>query len=156
VEVAAQRMRDAGVPEAAFMQADIGRLPLPSQSLDVVFSEGVLHHTDSTENALKSLAMLLRPGGRFLFYVYRRKGPIREFTDDHIRDRLRELPPEQAWKAMMPLTHLGKALGELDVNIEIPEAIPLLDIPAGKINLQRFFYGYVSKRSTGPSSRSKR
>ena len=23
------------------------------------------------------------PGGRFLFYVYRRKGPVREFTDDH-------------------------------------------------------------------------
>ena len=28
----------------------------------------------------------LKPGGRILFYVYRKKGPIREFTDDYVRE----------------------------------------------------------------------
>ncbi len=47
----------------------------------MIFSEGRTHHTDSTRAALEAVARLLAPGGRLLFYVYRRKGPVREFTD---------------------------------------------------------------------------
>ena len=46
------------------------------------------------------------------------------------------------WK---PLTQFGHALGELDIEIQIPEAIELLDIPAGKLNIQQFFYWHVCK-----------
>ena len=145
VEVAARRIREAGFDDTAFLQASISRLPLPPDSVDVIFAEGVLHHTDSTEHALKALAKLLRPGGRFLFYVYRRKGPIREFTDDYLRRQLQALTPGEAWEAMKPLTRLGKSLGELDVEVEVPEAIPLLGIPAGRINVQRLFYWHVLK-----------
>ncbi len=120
-------------------------LPLPAQSVDLIFSEGVLHHTDSTERALKSLARLLKPGGRFLFYVYRKKGPIREFTDDYIRDKLQAMTPREAWDALIPLTKLGKTLGALDIEIDVPEKIDLLEIPAGRINLQRLFYWHVFK-----------
>ena len=81
VDVARQRFEQRG-HSCGFLQADISDLPLPPESVDLIFSEGVLHHTNSTEGALKSLARLLKPGGRFLFYVYKRKGPIREFTDD--------------------------------------------------------------------------
>jgi hypothetical protein len=47
---------------------------------------------------------------RLLFYVYRRKGPIREFTDDYVRDRLKALPPEAMWKALRPLTSSASPL----------------------------------------------
>jgi arsenite methyltransferase len=144
VEVAAQRFAENGWT-GAFLQEDLMALPLPSSSVDVIFSEGVLHHTDSTEAALAATARLLKPGGRFLFYVYRRKGPIREFTDDLVRDRLQEMAPEQAWRALEPLTKLGIALGELQVEIEVPESIDLLGIPAGRIDLQRLFYWHVAK-----------
>ena len=51
-----------------------------------------------------------------MFYVYRRKGPIREFTDDYkFWDRLRDMEPAAAWSAIMPLTRLGQALGDLGV-----------------------------------------
>jgi arsenite methyltransferase len=143
VDVAAARFAELGLP-AAFLQADLTNLPFPEGSLDVIFSEGVLHHTDSTENALKRLATLLRPDGRFLFYVYRRKGPIREFTDDYVRERLPE-DPDEAWRVMEPLTRLGIALGELDAEIEVPEDVELLDIPAGKMTVQRLFYWHVFK-----------
>ena len=83
-------------------------------SFDVVFSEGVLHHTPSTERALKALVPLLRPGGELMIYVYRRKAPIREFTDDYVRERLADLDPAEAWEALRPLTQLGQALAELD------------------------------------------
>ncbi len=135
---------------AGFLQADITDLPLPPASVDVIFSEGVLHHTDSTERAIRALAPLLKPDARFMFYVYRRKGPLREFTDDYIRARFQAMTPEQAWKAMEPLTRLGIALGELNTEIEIPEPIELLGIPAGRINVQRLFYWHVAKAFYSP------
>ena len=144
VDVARKRFEERGLP-GAFLQADISDLPLPEGTVDLVFSEGVLHHTNSTEKAFLSLARLLKSGGRFLFYVYRRKGPVREFTDDYIRAQLQAMPPEDAWRAMEPLTRLGIALGELDAEIDVPAPIELLGIPAGRISVQRLFYWHVAK-----------
>ena len=144
VDVARQRFAQQG-HQCGFLQADISDLPLPPGSVDLIFSEGVLHHTNSTEGALKSLARLLKPGGRFLFYVYKRKGPIREFTDDYIRDKLQAMSPDEAWQAMEPLTQLGISLGELNTEIDIPQPIDVLGIPAGKIDVQRLFYWHVAK-----------
>jgi len=149
VDVAAQRFRENDL-EAGFLQADLSRLPFAAGTVDVIFSEGVLHHTDSTRDALLELARLLRPGGRFLFYVYRKKGPIREFTDDYVRARVRELEPAAAWDALRPLSKLGRALGELDVEIDVPEDIDLLDIPAGRTSIQRLFYWHVMKAFYDP------
>jgi SAM-dependent methyltransferase len=144
VEVAEQRFKEHGI-KGKFMRGDITDLPVPKQHFDMIFSEGVLHHTDSTERAIKAVASYLKPGGRFMFYVYRKKAPIREFVDDYIREQLQGLSPEAAWEAMRPLTKLGIALGQLDVDIDVPEAVPLLGIPAGKMNLQRFFYWNICK-----------
>lgn len=144
VDVAASRCAERGVT-GAFLQDDLAALPFAPGSIDVIFSEGVLHHTDSTRNALHRLARLLSPGGRFLFYVYNKKGPIREFTDDYIRARLQTMAPEEAWKAVEPLTKLGIALGDLGAEVEVPEDIDLLEIPAGRYDVQRLFYWHVAK-----------
>jgi arsenite methyltransferase len=149
VDVAAARLTAAG-HDGAFVQADLGALPLPERCVDVIFSEGVLHHTDSTRQALQSLASLLSPGGRFMFYVYRRKGPIREFTDDYVRARVQDLTEQEAWDALMPLTRLGQALGDMAVEVDVPERIDLLGIPAGRIDLQRLFYWHVFKAFHNP------
>ncbi len=144
VDTAAARFAARGLP-AAFVQVDLNRVPLAPATVDVLFSEGVLHHTDSTEAAVKGLATLLKPGGRFLFYVYRTKAPVREFTDDYLRERLQGLTPDEAWDALMPLTRLGQALGELGVEVDVPEDVELLGIPAGRIDVQRLFYWYFCK-----------
>jgi SAM-dependent methyltransferase len=144
VDVAKARFAERGYA-AAFIQADLQQLPLAEESVDLIFSEGVLHHTDDTRVALARLVRHLKRGGRILFYVYRRKGPIREFTDDYVRDKMQAMTAEQAWAAMMPLTRLGKALGDLDITVDVPERIDLLDIPVGPINLQRLFYWHVFK-----------
>ena len=144
VDVASQRFLEQGFP-GDFLQCDLMDLPIPDGSVDLIFSEGVLHHTDSTEQAIKSLARKLKPGGRFLFYVYALKSPIREFTDDRIRAELAPLSNEEAWHALEPLTRLGITLGELGVNVEIKEDIPLLGIPKGTIDLQRLFYWHICK-----------
>ncbi len=45
----------------------------------------------------------------------------------------------------MPLTKPGAVLGQLDLEIDVPEPIDLLGIPAGRINLQRLFYWHIFK-----------
>ena len=75
----------------------------------------------------------MKCGGYFLFYVYAKKAVIREFTDDLIRNRLIDLDDQQAWDALKPLTKLGYVLGDMKLEIDIPEDITLLDIKKGKI-----------------------
>lgn len=144
VDEAASAFRAAG-HNSAFLQCDLTHLPILPGSVDVVFSEGVMHHTDSTRAAFDSLARLVRTGGVFMFYVYRKKGPIREFTDDYVRTALRNLSPEEAWRQTRALTRLGVALGQLGATLDIPEDVPLLGIKAGKIDVQRFIYWNILK-----------
>lgn len=151
VFVAQKRVTQRGF-SGVFLQDDLVTLPFAHGGLDCIFSEGVLHHTDSTKGALASLTPLLRPGGYFLFYVYNKKGPIREFTDDCIREKLQAMSPEDAWEALRPLTDLGIQLGDLNAEINLPEGVPILDIPAGKISLQRFFYWHIFKAFYDPAT----
>jgi arsenite methyltransferase len=150
LDVARARFAERRLP-AEFLQADLNNLPLPADAIDLILCEGVLHHTDDTARAFARLVRHLKPGGRILFYVYRRKGPIREFTDDYVRDRLQNMTPEQGWEAMMPLTRLGKVLGDLNIEIDVPESIELLQIPAGRIDLQRLVYWHFFKAFYQPS-----
>jgi SAM-dependent methyltransferase len=144
VDTAKIRFKEKGI-KGEFMQTDLLRLPFSKPIFDLIFSEGVLHHTDCPEKTFRVLTKLIKPGGRFLFYVYRKKAPIREFVDDYLRNYLKDLDNGTAWKELMALTKLGKTLGDLKISIDIPKAIPYFGIPSGKIDLQRFFYWYIFK-----------
>jgi arsenite methyltransferase len=133
------------LPDTAFVQADLMALPFPNESFDVVFAEGVLHHTPSTRGALASVARVLRPGGDMLFYVYRRKAPAREFTDDYVREQLSGLSEEDAWEALRPLTELAKALSDLRVDVTVPADVPVLGIAKGTYDVQRLLYWHFAK-----------
>lgn len=144
VNIAKKRFSEAGYP-GDFMQCDIMKLPIPDHSIDLIFSEGVLHHTDSTEYAIKYLSRKLKKNGKFLFYVYQKKAVIREFTDDLIREYLKPMSDLEAWDALKALTKLGLELGKLNVKINISDDIPYLGIKRGNIDIQRFFYWNICK-----------
>jgi arsenite methyltransferase len=144
VEIAQQRFKEQGYP-GDFLQTSLMDIPIPDESIDLIYSEGVLHHTDNTKNSIAYLATKLKKGGMFLFYVYAKKAVIREFTDDHVRQALSSMSDEEAWQALKPLSKLGIALGELGIDIEVPEDIPFLGIKRGKQDLQRFFYWNICK-----------
>ncbi len=135
---------------AELVQGDILQPPFRKGSFDTIFSEGVLHHTPSTKRAFQALIPLLCEGGEFLFYVYRKKSPLREFADDHVRAQISNLPPHEAWEALRPLTRLGQALAELRVEVDVPEDVPQLGIPAGRVDIQRLFYWHVAKAFWNP------
>jgi SAM-dependent methyltransferase len=139
------RERFGALPGTHFVQADLLALPFRDGTFDTVFAEGVLHHTPSTERALRAVVAKLAPGREVLFYVYRKKGPIREFTDDYIRAVVAELPPDEAWERLRPLTRLGQALAALKAEVEVPEDIPYLGIRAGRYDVQRLIYWHFAK-----------
>ena len=143
IDTALERIGPA--PRRHFIQGDILQLPLQKESFDLVISEGVLHHTPSTETAFKSLVPMVAPGGELCCYIYKKKAPLREFADDHVRQALSSLSPEEAWNALRPLTALARALSELHADIELAEPIPYLGIPAGKHDVQRLVYWHMFK-----------
>ena len=143
VDVARERLGE--IDGTSFVQADVLRLPFRDDSFGAIMAEGVLHHTPSTEAAFKALVPLLRPGGELLVYVYRLKAPLRELADDYLRDRVSGLEAEQAWEELRPLTRLAQALSELDVEVDVPEDVPLLGIAAGRHDVQRLIYWHFAK-----------
>lgn len=116
-DVARKRFAEKGWSGGLFMQESISDLPFEEPFADIIFSEGVLHHTDSTEKTFNHLCQFLKKDGLFMFYVYREKGPIREFTDDYIREKLQTMGPEEAWNSLEGLTKLGIVLGDLDLSL---------------------------------------
>jgi SAM-dependent methyltransferase len=132
-------------PNAHILQADLMSLPFKKGSFDFIFSEGVLHHTPDTHKALEVLIEFLAPKGEIAIYVYKKKGPIREFCDDYLRQSTIRLSDKDCWEFSKRMTTFGKTLTDLHIKFEVPEDIPALGMKAGKYNLQRFFYYYIFK-----------
>jgi SAM-dependent methyltransferase len=143
VDVAKERFGEMGI-KGDFYQADIATIQ-PEEKFDIVFSEGVIHHTSRPFETFRNLVFSLKDGGIIMFYVYRKKAPVREFADDFIRNKLKELTDDEAWKELMPLTKLGKAIGDLNVEVELDEEIGVLDIPRGDIICRGFCTGSSSR-----------
>jgi SAM-dependent methyltransferase len=55
-----------------FANADCERLPFADQSFDVVYSNGVIHHTPDTVAAVQEIHRVLRPGGTARVMLYHR------------------------------------------------------------------------------------
>jgi ubiquinone/menaquinone biosynthesis C-methylase UbiE len=56
--------------------ADAEQLPFNSDSFDIVYSWGVLHHSPDTPKAVSEVQRVLRPGGRALIMIYHRHSII--------------------------------------------------------------------------------
>jgi SAM-dependent methyltransferase len=63
LEAARTRVRERGLENVAFQQADLYRLPFPDRSFDHVFVCFVLEHLREPERALAQLGAKLKPGG---------------------------------------------------------------------------------------------
>lgn len=122
------------------VKADLFAAPFADASFDFIVADGVLHHTPSTKGALTALWRKLAPGGEIFFYVYRKMGAARQFMDAHIREAFTQLTPEQCYAACEAITDLGRALSRLNATITLDKPIPVLGLPAGAHDVQRFFY----------------
>jgi ubiquinone/menaquinone biosynthesis C-methylase UbiE len=142
VELTRRRLELHGL-EAEVLETDAEQLPFADASFDFVWSWGVIHHSHDTDRAIREIARVLRPGGRFVFMVYHRSSIT--FWVNYVLIRgvllgglLRESPDELAnrWSDGVIARHytrhaLGNALapwfGDVRMRVtgQIGEAIPL-------------------------------
>jgi SAM-dependent methyltransferase/uncharacterized protein YbaR (Trm112 family) len=143
IDVAHARFRDN--PRIALVQADIGRLPFRRAFFDVVSCDQVLHHTPDPPGNFQKLAALLKPAGRMLLYVYKVKGPLREFADDHLRGILTRAPLQDCVDFSERITRLGRNLSRLNAKVEVEDDIPELGLSRGSYDVQRLIYDNIFK-----------
>jgi len=128
------------LPNIHFIQTDIRKLPFKKNFFDFICSDQVLHHTKDTQSSFKYLTKFLQKTGIISIYVYKKKGPIREFSDDHIRNLAINMTEKECMTLSKNLALLGKSLSQLNKKIHINSDISVLGIKAGVYDVQRFFY----------------
>ena len=128
------------IPNIHFLQADIRELPFRRNFFDFICSDQVLHHTKDTESSFKILTKLLTKNGIISIYVYKIKGPMREFADNFIRESTVKMTEKQCLEFSKDMAILGKNLSKINKKIIIPKDIPLLQIRKGTYDIQRFIY----------------
>lgn len=133
-----------GLPDLRIEQGDLLGDLSGLGRFDFIYCQEVLHHTADPRGGFLNLCRLLEPGGEIAIYVYRQKAPIREFTDDFIRDRIAHLPYEEAMAVCAGITEMGKALSEVPGTVTVPD-LPVLGIEAGDYTVQRFLYHFFCK-----------
>ena len=69
LELAQENFRHRGL-QGRFVHQDAERLPFDDNSFDVVYSNGVIHHTPNTQSVVNEIYRVLRPGGKAIIMVY--------------------------------------------------------------------------------------
>ena len=110
IVVANQR---AGGP--AYARATADGLPFADASFDAVLACLVFEHIDAVDEAVAEIARVVRPGGRFSFFVNHPllQTPGSGFIDDHMID-----PPEQYWR-VGPYLIEGESIEQVEHGVYI-------------------------------------
>jgi SAM-dependent methyltransferase len=64
LELAADRLRDAGMTNVLLQEGNAAELPFLDASFDLVMCRGAVHHFSRPEEAVAEMARVCRPGGR--------------------------------------------------------------------------------------------
>jgi ubiquinone/menaquinone biosynthesis C-methylase UbiE len=69
LELAQENFRLRGLP-GRFVHHDAEKLPFDDATFDLVYSNGVIHHSPNTEQMVREMWRVLKPGGRAIVMVY--------------------------------------------------------------------------------------
>jgi SAM-dependent methyltransferase len=78
----------ADIPNVHIVQANVFALPFKKAAFDLVWSQGVIHHTPDAAGAHAALSEHVRPGGMLYVWVYAKRFSPFRFTKD-VLDALR-------------------------------------------------------------------
>lgn len=127
-------------------QASILELPYPENFFDIVYSDGVVHHTPDPKQATIELGKRVKKGGVLGIYIYNKKPFLREMADNEIRKHTTKMSYEDCREFSRKISLLGKSLKSVSNQpLVIQEDIPLLNIKAGSYDLQKFIYDHFIK-----------
>jgi ubiquinone/menaquinone biosynthesis C-methylase UbiE len=76
LEDARARIEIAEIPNVKFVKGSVLDMPFNDNSFDIVFSNGVLHHTDNWKKGVKEQLRVLKPGGFGWLYLIEQPGGL--------------------------------------------------------------------------------
>lgn len=136
--------RLAHLPQVRVQGGDIARIRPEDLGgpFDVVYSIGVIHHTDDPDATFANLVRCLKPGGLILAWVYSQEGNgvARHLVEPVRRTLLRRLPDSVlhglAWTLTVPALSAAHTLYRLPGGGRLPMAEYLgyqRQLPAGRV-----------------------
>lgn len=97
---ARERIRKARFDGLEFIQGDVLDLPFKDETFDVVFSNGVLHHTTDWRRGVKELLRVLKPKGFGWLYVIENPGGLFWDVIEILRVFMKGVNPDVARNAL--------------------------------------------------------
>ncbi len=126
------------------IQGNIMELPLRAQTIDYVYSIGVLHHTPDTRQAFQSIVRLVKPGGSvsiWVYHVWRHSGvhglqALHATLKGRITDGVRAITTRLPFRVLNALCYVAVPGGWLQRKItDSPAPIRALFSPLTLLNL---------------------
>jgi ubiquinone/menaquinone biosynthesis C-methylase UbiE len=88
VESSRKRADQRGLDNCEFQQASLMEIPFADENFDIVWCNGVLHHTTDPDAGLREITRVLKQDGYLWLYLYG-SGGIYWYVVEWIRDQLR-------------------------------------------------------------------
>ena len=128
VELAYVRNKNSN---AWYIQADLQFLPFEESSFDLLYSSGVIHHTNDTEKSLSLIETIIKEGGKACLWLYHPQKNILHRLMMLLRRFTRRLPIKVALVFLLifvfPFTFLIKKIKNRNAPNFREEMIDLLD-----------------------------
>lgn len=96
IETANERMKLRDIRGLEFRVGNVLDLPFADGTFDFVFSNGVLHHTESIVTGLKEIRRVLKPEGKAWLYVIERPGGLHWDMVELLRNVMRPVSRDYA------------------------------------------------------------
>jgi ubiquinone/menaquinone biosynthesis C-methylase UbiE len=103
IQGARQRVQAAQLDQIEFQEGSVLDLPFADSSFDIVFSNGVLHHTVDWRTGLQEALRVLKPGGLGWLYLIEKPGGLYWTTIEVLRALMQSERHETARRALQQL-----------------------------------------------------
>lgn len=99
IETATRRLAQSSIQGLRFERGNVLEMPFEGDSFDMVFSNGVIHHTESIAKGVAEIARVLKPGGLGWLYIIEQPGGLHWDMVELLRNLMR--PVNQAYAQAM-------------------------------------------------------
>jgi ubiquinone/menaquinone biosynthesis C-methylase UbiE len=148
IESARGRLVDAGMDRVIFEVGNVLKLPFEDNSFDIVFSNGVLHHTPDWKAGVAELVRVLKPGGMGWLYLIEDPGGLFWDVIETLREIMKDEERDFARMALQMLGHpANRIFYMLDhvmvpINLRLrPDEIEGCLVATGATNIRRLSRG---------------
>lgn len=109
-------------PKLHPVEGDLLRPPFKRGVFDIVYSQGVLHHTADTRAAFAAVSRLVKPRGLLAVWLYGRAGRYRDFETNPLREDRRWIAERRrlAWWVVLIRHFLSDLIRVFTTRLPVP------------------------------------